>query len=162
MTTLPTPLVDIDALPVCDHLLDMRIEFESVHAFSTPVGTRMTFVVKHGRCLGPRIAADVLPGGGDWLLLGSDGVARLDVRATLRTDDGAFIHLTNTGRVRMDQKTANRFTAGELIRHDEMTARSSPLFETDDERYRWLNAIHTVAINQVSLSEVHYRVFAVG
>lgn len=42
-----------------------------------------------------------------------------------------------------------------------MVARSSPLFDTDDERYRWINAVHTVAINQVSLSEVHYRVFAV-
>ncbi|MBU9766205.1 DUF3237 domain-containing protein [Mycobacterium sp. TNTM28] len=159
--TSTTPLVDIDAVPSCEHLLDIRIGFESVHMFATPLGTRMTYVVEQGRCVGPRIAADVLPGGGDWILLGTDGVARLDVRATMRTDDGAFIHLTNTGRVRMDRQTTDRFMAGELIRHDEMTARSSPLFETDDERYRWLNAVHTVAINQVSLSEVHYRVFAV-
>lgn len=162
MMTLTTSLVDIDATPVFDHLLDIRIVFESVQVFSTPLGTRMTYVVEQGRCVGPRIAADVLPGGGDWVLLGTDGVARLDVRATLRTDDGAVIYLTNTGRVQMDRATADRFTAGELIRHDEMTARSSPLFETGDERYRWLNAVHTVAINQVSLSEVHYRVFAVG
>ncbi|MCG7609467.1 hypothetical protein BA059_12985 [Mycolicibacterium sp. (ex Dasyatis americana)] len=162
MTTLTTSLVDIDATPVFDHLLDIRITFESVHAFATPLGTRMNYVVKQGRCIGPRIAADVLPGGGDWVLLGTDGVARLDVRATLRTDDGAVIQLTNTGRVQMDRAAADRFAAGELIRHDEMTARSSPLFETGDERYRWLNAVHTVAINQVSLSEVHYRVFAVG
>lgn len=162
MTTLATALVDIEATPAFDHLLDMRITFESAQVFATPVGTRMTYVIKEGRCVGPRIAADVLPGGGDWVLLGTDGVARLDVRATLRTDDGAVIHLTNTGRVQMDKAAADRFAAGELIRHDEMTARSSPLFETDDERYRWLNAVHTVAINQISLCEVHYRVFAVG
>ena len=161
--TLTTPLVvDIDATPTFDHLLDMRVTFESVQVFSTPLGTRMTYVVKQGRCVGPRIAADVLPGGGDWVMLGTDGVGRLDVRATLRTDDGAVINLTNTGRVQMDRATVDRFTAGELIRHDEMTARSSPLFETGDERYLWLNAVHTVAIHQVSLSEVHYRVFAVG
>jgi hypothetical protein len=162
MTTLTTALVDIEATPAFDHLLVMRITFESAQVFATPVGTRMTYVSKEGRCVGPRIAADVLPGGGDWVLLGTDGVARLDVRATLRTDDGAVIHLTNTGRVQMDKAAADRFAAGELIRHDEMTARSSPLFETDDERYRWLNAVHTVAINQISLREVHYRVFAVG
>ena len=162
MTTLTTALVDIEATPAFDHLLDMRITFESAQVFATPVGTRMTYVIKEGRCVGPRIAADVLPGGGDWVLLGTDGVARLDVRATLRTDDGAVIHLTNPGRVQMDKAAADRFAAGELIRHDEMTARSSPLFETDDERYRWLNAVHTVAINQISLREVHYRVFAVG
>ncbi len=83
------------------------------------------------------------------------------MRATLRTDDGVHIHLTNTGRVRMSPDVAQRFAAGEFIHHDEMYARSSPLFETDDERYRWLNAVHTVAISQVSLAAVHYRVFAV-
>ena len=130
--------------------------------FDTPVGTRLTYVVRRGRCEGPRIAGDILPGGGDWILFGTDRVARLDVRGTLRTDDGAHVHITNTGRVLMDDDAAARFAAGELIRHDQMVARSSPLFDTDDERYRWINAVHTVAINQVSLTEVHYRVFAVS
>jgi hypothetical protein len=156
-----TALVDIDTTPTLEHLLDIRIAFDPVQIFATPVGTRMTYVVKHGRCEGPLIKGDILPGGGDWITFGTDRVARLDVRATLRTDDGALVHITNTGRVQMSPEAANRFAAGELIRHDEMIARSSPLFDTDDERYRWINAIHTVAINQVSLTEVHYRVFAV-
>ena len=159
---MTTTLVDIDAVPKLDHLLDIRIEFDPVQIFDTPVGTRLTYVVRRGRCEGPRISGDILPGGGDWILFGTDRVARLDVRGTLRTDDGAHVHITNTGRVHMDADTAARFAAGELIRHDQMVARSSPLFDTDDERYRWLNAVHTVAINEVSLTEVHYRVFAVS
>ncbi|BDX30861.1 UPF0311 protein [Mycobacterium antarcticum] len=158
---MTSSLVDIDATPTLEHLLDIRIAFEPVQIFATPIGTRLTYVVSHGRCEGPRVAGDILPGGGDWILFGSDNVARLDVRGTLRTDDGAHVHLTNTGRVQMTPAASARFAAGELIRHDEMVARSSPLFDTDDPRYRWLNAIHTVAINQVSLTEVHYRVFAV-
>ncbi|WP_237572262.1 DUF3237 domain-containing protein [Mycolicibacterium lacusdiani] len=158
---MTTDLVDIDASPAFEHLLDIRIAFDPVQIFETPVGTRFTYVVRHGRCEGPRIAGDILPGGGDWILFGTDRVARLDVRGTLRTDDGAYVHVTNTGRVRMGPEAAARYAAGELIRHDEMVARSSPLFDTDDERYRWINAVHTVAINQVSLSEVHYRGFAV-
>jgi hypothetical protein len=158
---MTTALVDIDATPTLEHLLDISIEFDPVQIFDTPVGTRFTYVVRRGRCEGPRIAGDILPGGGDWILFGTDRVARLDVRGTMRTDDGALIHITNTGRVQMPPAASTRFAAGELIRHDEMVARSSPLFDTDDERYRWLNAVHTVAINQVSLTEVHYRVFAV-
>ncbi|WP_102143731.1 DUF3237 domain-containing protein [Mycobacterium hubeiense] len=154
-------LVDIAAEPALEHLLDIRIALDPVHIFTTPVGMRITSMIKEGRCEGHAIAADVLPGGGDWALFGTDRVARLDVRATLRTDDGADIHFTNTGRIQMSPEVAQRFSAGELIRHDEMYARSSPLFDTDDERYRWLNAVHTVAINEVSLSAVHYRVFAV-
>ena len=61
----------------------------------------MTFVITRGRVQGDRIAGDLLPGGGDWVVLGSDGVAQLDVQATLRTDDGAYVHITVTGRVLM-------------------------------------------------------------
>ena len=158
---MTTPLVDIDATPALEHLLDIRIEFDPVQIFDTPVGRRLTYAIRRGRCEGPRIAGDVLPGGGDWILFGTDGVARLDVRATVRTDDGAHIHLTSTGRVWMDDATTTRFAAGELIRHHQMSAHSTPLFDTDDARYRWLNSVHTVALNQVSLTQVHYRVFAV-
>ncbi|MCX2930825.1 DUF3237 domain-containing protein [Mycobacterium sp. CVI_P3] len=154
-------LVDIDAEPRFTHLLDMRIEFDPAQVFPTPTGTRMTFVIRRGRCEGDRIAGDLLAGGGDWIVVGSDRVARLDVRATLRTDDGAYVHITVTGRVSMPQEATARYITGEFIRHDEAYARSSPLFETDDDRYRWINAVHTVAINQMSMSEVHYRVFEV-
>jgi hypothetical protein len=158
---MTTTLVDIDATPALEHLLDMRIEFDPVQIFDTPVGTRFTYVVRRGRCEGPRIAGDILPGGGDWIVFGSDRVARLDVRGTLRTDDGAHIHITNTGRVHLDDAASARFATGELVRHDQMVARSSPLFDTADERYRWINAVHTVAINEVSLTEVRYRVWAI-
>lgn len=154
-------LIDIDAEPEFRHLLDMRVEFDAPQIYPTPTGTRMTFVIARGRAEGDRIAGDILAGGGDWVVLGSDGVARLDVRATLRTDDGAHIHLTVTGRVLMGPEATARYTAGELVGHDEVYARSSPLFDTDDERYRWINAVHTVAINRMSLSQVQYRVFEV-
>ena len=154
-------LVDIDAEPGFRHLLDMRVEFDTPQIYPTPTGTRMTFVITRGRVEGDRIAGDLLAGGGDWVVLGTDGVARLDVRATLRTDDGAHVHVTVTGRVLMGPEATARYTAGELIRYGEAYARSSPLFDTDDERYRWINAVHTVAINQMSLSEVHYKVFEV-
>jgi Protein of unknown function (DUF3237) len=154
-------LVDIDAEPQLEYLLDIRIAFEPVQIVATALGTRLTYVIRDGRFDGSAIAGDVLPGGGDWVLLGSDRVARLDVRATLRTDDGVLIHLTNTGRIQMNPEVEQRFAAGELIRHHELYARSSPLFDTDDDRYRWLTALHTVAINEVALSAVHYRVFAV-
>lgn len=87
---MTSTLVDIDASPSLEHLLDIRIEFDPPQIFATPIGARLTYVIKRGRCQGPRITGDVLPGGGDWILYGTDGVARLDVRATVRTDDGAL------------------------------------------------------------------------
>jgi len=153
-------LVDITAVPRLEHLLDIRIEFAPAQLVPTPLGMRVTCVIRDGRFAGAATGT-VLPGGGDWVLVDADGVARLDVRATLRTDDGALIHLTNTGRAVLDDDTRHRYLAGEFIGHDACYARSSPLFDTADSRYRGLTGLHTVAINALSLTSVHYRVFAV-
>lgn len=155
-------LVDIDTVPGVEHLCDFKIEFSRVDIEPTPLGTRLTFVVEGGRVAGPRLSGTFLPGGGDWVTVGSDGVARLDVRATLRTDDGAVVQVTNTGRAVLPDGATARMLNGELIRWDEMYARSSPLFETGDDRYGWLNGLHTVAVNEFSLQAVHYRIFEVG
>ena len=146
---------------VLEDLCTFRIEFSDTHVQPTPVGTLVTYVVGSGRCEGDRLHGDFLPVGGDWVVVGSDRIARLDVRAILRTDDGALITITSTGRARLDDDAMARLAAGELIRADQMYARSSPLFQTGDERYAWLNSLHTVAVNQFSLREVHYDVWAV-
>jgi hypothetical protein len=161
-STRPTA-VPATRLPpaVLEDLCTFRIEFSDTHVQTTPVGTLVTYVVGNGRCEGDRLRGDFLPVGGDWVVVGTDRVARLDVRALIRTDDGALVTVTSTGRAYLDDDAMARLAAGELIRADEMYARSSPLFETGDERYAWLNSLHTVAVNQFSLREVHYDVWAV-
>jgi hypothetical protein len=144
-----------------ERLCRFRIWFASHHQHETPLGTRLTFAIGGGRCDGPRLSGEFLAVGGDWVLIGTDGIARLDVRATLRTDDGATVDLTSTGRAHLDGDAVRRFYAGELVGMGEMYARSSPLFVTGDERYAWLNGLHTVAVNRFSLAEVHYDVTAV-
>ena len=58
-----------------------------------PKGNRRIVTVTGGQCEGPRLRGTVQPGGGDWLVVDSKGVARLDVRVTLETDDGALIYV---------------------------------------------------------------------
>lgn len=43
-----------------------------------------------GSFSGPKLKNQVLSGGGDWLLFRKDGAAQVDVRSTLRTEDGAL------------------------------------------------------------------------
>jgi len=155
-------LFDEPVLPALavDHLCDFEIEFEPIQVFASPAsGTRLTVVIKHGVARGPLLNGEFVPGGGDWITLGADGIARLDVRATLRADDGHLVHVTNTGRHVGDDTTSSRFANGELIRWGDAYTRSSPLFETDSERYRWLNGAVTTAINEVAMDRVHYRVY---
>jgi hypothetical protein len=47
-----------------------------------PFGVRQIFDVTGGAFVGPRLRGRLLPSGADWLLIGSDGIGRLDVRAT--------------------------------------------------------------------------------
>ena len=66
---------------------------------ATPAGMRQIFIVKGGSVVGQRINGKILPGGGDWALVRTDGVVQLDVRATLQTDDGALIYGTYSGLI---------------------------------------------------------------
>ena len=143
-----------------EHLCDFEIEFEPLQVMASPsVGTRLTVVIKHGVARGPLLNGEFVPGGGDWITLGADGVARLDVRATLRADDGELIYLTNTGRSVGDADSSGRFMAGELLTGADHYVRSSPLFETSSEKYGWLNGAVTTAVNDVAMDRVHYRVY---
>lgn len=154
-------LWEIDVPIRTTHLCDFEIHFGRHELHKTPLGTRLHVVVEHGAVRGPELNGRFLAGGGDWITIGSDRVARLDVRATFETDDGARVFVTNTGRAVLDDESIARFVSGQLVGAHEIYARSSPLFETGDARYAWLNGTHTIAVNQFSLHEVHYRVHRV-
>jgi hypothetical protein len=65
----------------------------------------------------------------DWLKTSPEGYGTLDVKVTLRTDDGALIHAAYYGRLQLDT----------------MTVYAAPQFHTGDERYLWINRIQAVA-----------------
>lgn len=150
-----------EATIALEHLCEMAIDLEPAQIIPTPLGMRLTYIVRHGSVTGERLSGEILPGGGDWLVFGSDGIGRLDVRATLRTHDGVLVHLTTTGVAVLSDGAKARLGAGERIAFDEMHTRSQVRFETGDERYAWLNATTTVAINELAPDHVGYRVFRV-
>ena len=158
VTTTDPPVTT--ALAV-EHVLDLAIEFHEMRLYPTPLGTRIDAIVRHGTAVGPRLDGGVLPGGGDWLVVGDDGVAHVDVRATIRTHDDHTVHLTSTGRVVLDDDARARFLAGDTLTRDDMYARTAPLFETAAEPYRWLHGVVTVGlVEELSLHHIRYRVLA--
>ena len=64
---------------------------------TTPRGTRRFYPAIGGSFEGPRLRGEVLPDGGDWLLMRPDGVLEQDVRITLKTDNGASIYVRYAG-----------------------------------------------------------------
>src|SRR5262249_56159615 len=90
----------VTQLPV-EHLFDMHVGLQPAQAIPTALGARMTFITTGGRVDGPRLRGEILPGGGDWLQVGSDAVGRVDARATLRTEDDCLIHYEARGVIKI-------------------------------------------------------------
>src|SRR5438128_11948520 len=79
-------------------LMTLQVVVEGAQKIgAVPHGTRVTAPISGGRFEGPRLRGRVVPGGGDWTLLRTDGVLELDLRVTLETEDGALIHMTSFG-----------------------------------------------------------------
>jgi hypothetical protein len=150
----------LTALPV-EHLFDMHVDLEAAQPIATAVGMRMTFVTTGGVVDGPQLRGDLLPGGGDWLLVGGDGVGRVDVRATLRTHDGVLIHYEARGIIKVPADGLDRLNAGDVLPFAETYIRTTPTFETADERYAWLSEIVAVGYNVLSPNHIDYRVYRV-
>ncbi len=92
---------------------------------------------------GERLSAKQLgAAAADWLLVDSAGTGALDVRYCAETTDGALVYASYAGRVDL---SAGLFAA---------TVYATPLFETGDTRYAWLNKLQAVAKGTVDQSMV--------
>jgi hypothetical protein len=111
-----------------------------------PQGTRTIVQIVGGRFEGPRVKATVQTPAGDWITNRTDGSYRLDVRLTLKTDDGALILVTYNG-IGLTTETG-------------ASLRAAPLFETGDSRYAWLTRLQAVAVGERAGASVSYDIYA--
>jgi hypothetical protein len=78
----------------------------------TPLGRRRIIGIAGGRFAGERLQGRVLAGGADWQVVRADGVADLDARYTLETEDGALIYVRNRGYRHGPKAILERLAAG--------------------------------------------------
>jgi hypothetical protein len=145
----PASRADMEAprAPVFEYLGRLRAEIGSRTVIKDgPQGTRTIAQIVGGRFEGPRVKASVQTPAGDWITNRADGSYRLDVRLTLKTDDGALILVTYNG---IGQTT----DAGASLR-------AAPLFETGDSRYVWLTRLQAVAVGERVGTAVSYDIYA--
>jgi hypothetical protein len=128
---------------------------------ATPLGRRRIIGITGGRFAGERLSGRVLAGGADWQVIREDGVADLDARYTLETGDGALIYVRNRGYRHGPRDILDRLAAGESVDPSLYYMRTTPLFETGDARYEWLNRIVCVARGARRAAAVELEVFEV-
>ena len=113
---------------------------------AVPHGTRRTVPITGGDFEGPWLRGSVLPGGSaDWLLLRADGVLELDLRATLRTEDGALISMRSFGLRHGPPDVMEALARGEAVDPAAYYFRTTPRFETAHPAYAFVNNLITVA-----------------
>src|SRR5207248_1674600 len=95
---------------------------------------------------GPRLRGTVLPGGSaDWLLLRADDVLEMDLRVTLRTDDGALISMRSFGMRHGPPDVIAAIARGEAVDPAAYYFRTTPRFQTAHPAYAFLNRLLAVA-----------------
>lgn len=136
-----------------EFLAEVEAELAPAHMLlDAPYGGRLIVDVTAARVEGPRLRANLLgSAAADWVTVSPDGkTGALDVRATLKTDDGAILFSEYRGRVHFGPDGLHRvFT--------------SPRYETGDPRYAWLNGLQCVGKGISSMKErrLRYRLYAV-
>lgn len=138
MTDVPFELVP---------LATVRVTRGDIHRMGqTAFHRRVIGGISEGRWEGERISGDIVPPGGDWALPSADGtIMLLEVRQVVRTDDGALVYVTYHGRADRGRGT---YTV-------------APTFETDDERYAWLNAVQAIGQGRSDGDDIVYEMFEV-
>lgn len=144
-------------------LFDISITVDPPHDVgATPLGTRRIVPVTGGSFKGNRVSGTVLANAAaDWILVRADGSVQLDVRLTLRTDDGALIYMSYRGIRHSSPEVAKRLASGEPVDPGEYYFRTAPVFETGSDKYEWMNNIICVAVGERLAGEVKYRVFEI-
>jgi hypothetical protein len=129
-----------------EFLCKIEVALEPVRDLGeTPLGRRRIIGISGGKFAGPRLSGRILPGGADWQVIRADGVACLDARYTLETNDGALIYVNNRGYRHGPRDVIERLARGEDVDPALYYMRATPWFETSAPAYAWLNRAICVA-----------------
>jgi hypothetical protein len=126
-----------------------------------PHGRRRIIPITGGHVSGERVSGRVLPGGADWQIVRTDGVAELDARYTIETADGALLYVANRGVRHGPADVLRQLAAGERVDPALYYMRTTPWFETGDARYAWLNRMVCVASGARRAAAVELDVYEV-
>ena len=100
-------------------------------------GERRCIPITGGRLYG-RLNGKVLAGGADWQVLRPDGIADLDARYMLETDDGAHVEVHSRGLRVSAPEVMARMAAGERVDPSAYYMRTAMRFETAASGLQWL------------------------
>ena len=140
-------------------LFTIVLEVEVFNIGDTPYGNRRVGRFGAGSFEGPKLKGAVLPGGACWMLMRRDDVLEIEARITLETDDKQQIYMTWKAFRHGPKEVIDRLNRGENVEPDTYYFRATPYFETNSEKYSWMNKICSVATGSRRASGRTFDVF---
>jgi hypothetical protein len=125
-------------------------------------GTRRIIPIVGGTARGPRINGCILNVGADWQTVQAGGVAQLDARYAIETDDGAVIEVVSHGIRHASAEVAARIAAGEAVPPSEYYMRTAIRLDSGHPDYAWVARSIYVAEGGKVGNTVRLAVYRVG
>lgn len=148
--------------PELRHVFDIEARLGPMRDLGPmPHGRRRIVPILGGSVKGPRLEAEVVPGGADWQHVRGDGVLELVARYSIRTRDGVEITVSNSGLRRAPPEVMASMARGEAVDPALVYCRTVPQFEAPPGPYEWLNASVFVATATRRPDDIHLQVFEV-
>jgi len=146
-----------------EHVCDLVVELSTPHEMGAALaGTRRIIPIVGGTASGPRINGRILNVGADWQTVQAGGVAQLDARYAIETDDGAVIEVVSQGIRHASPEVAARIVAGEAVPPSEYHMRTAIRLDSGHPDYAWVARSIYVADGGKVGNTVRLAVYRVG
>lgn len=148
--------------PQLEHVCDLSVALDPIREMGPGrAGVRRIIPIVGGTVSGPMLSGKVLNLGADWQTIFADGLAELDTRYAMETDDGATIEIVNYGLRHGPPEVLAAIAQGEDVAADAYYMRTHARLETGDARYAWVNRTLFLGVGARHLQQVQVRLYAI-
>ena len=148
--------------PSLEHVCDLDVQLDPIREMGGGrAGQRRIIPIVGGSVSGPALSGRVLSLGADWQTVYADGMAELDTRYAIETNDGATIEIINYGYRHGPTDVLQALAQGEAVSPDRYYMRTHARLETGDERYNWVNRTLFTGVGARQSQSVLIRLYAI-
>lgn len=106
---------------------------------TSDLGSRRIIPITGGSFEGPDFRGKILNNGADWQIVTKGGVAIIDTRYLLQTDEGEYVYLQTKGYRFGPPEVIAKVAKGEAVDPNLYSFRVTMQFETGSKKYDYLN-----------------------
>ncbi len=144
--------------PVCEFVVELAAPSEMGRCAA---GQRRIIPIVGGTVSGPLLNGRIMNVGADWQTVTADGVAQLDARYGIETNDGAIVEVVSQGIRDASPEVAARIAAGEEVPASEYYMRTAVRLSAGAAGYEWVNRALFLAAGGKAGATVRLAIFRV-